>query len=142
MRGHGQIRAANGDQARFGVGVETTPAKGTVWFTDGEARSFKVRSTSIIRVDIDIDAAQATILGKATINEAGSFDFRVDVRDLPRAPDTFRLRLGDYDSGEQPIHEGGVDIQCGDGEHDGKGGNGTDNGKGKTDKVPHGGKPG
>ena len=120
-----EVRGGGGtDQARFTVDVQTTPLGARCRFRDrGSARSFKLRSTSITSVDIDTDAAQATILGKAAIDgAAGSSDFRVDVKDLPSAPDTFRIRAGDYDSGERMIRKGDVDIECGDDDREGNGG--------------------
>jgi hypothetical protein len=59
------------------------------------------------------DERQASIQGEATINGEGAFNFTVDVKDLPGAPDKFRIQLSNgYDSGEQTITRGDVDVEC------------------------------
>ena len=55
----------------------------------------------------------ASIFGTATIDGAGSFVYRIDVKDLgePGTSDTYRIRLSNgYDSGEQVISGGNVQI--------------------------------
>ena len=55
----------------------------------------------------------ASIFGTATIDGAGSFDYRIDVKDLgePGTSDTYRIRLSNgYDSGEQVISGGNIQI--------------------------------
>ena len=61
----------------------------------GPARRLGLKSTAITQVDVSPDQTQATALGTAKINGTGPVEFRVDVQDLPGAPDTFRISLGD-----------------------------------------------
>ena len=59
------------------------------------------------------DETQASIFGQASSNGAGSFDFRIDVKDLgvPGRNDTYRIRLSNgYDSGEQTLEGGNIQI--------------------------------
>ncbi len=56
---------------------------------------------------------QASIFGTASINGSGTFNFRVDLKDLgePGTSDTYRIRLSNgYDSGEQTLAGGNVQI--------------------------------
>ncbi len=62
---------------------------------------------------LSADRTAATILGPATINGAGSVDFRIEVKDLPHAPDSFRIQLSNgYDSGTQTLRKGDIDVEC------------------------------
>ena len=113
--------AANGDKATFDVDVKsTTPPKGKLRYRDrGPAEKFKLKSTEITQIVVSADGTQATVLGNAKINGAGSVDFRVDVKDLHGARDTFRIQLSNgYDSGEQSIRKGDVEIECEDDDDD------------------------
>jgi hypothetical protein len=114
--GEGKIKAANGDKATFKLDVESgAPPKGKLRYQDyGPAAGFKLRSIEITEVTVSADQREASIVGKAKIKKDGTVDFRVDVKDLPGALDTFRIRLSDYDSGEQQIHDGDVDVECDD----------------------------
>ena len=95
----------NGKKATFKIDVESGPMpEGKVRFKDyGSAPPLDLRSTEITQVDVTNDGTEATILGKATVNGVGSLDFRVDLKDVPRAPDTFRIRVGD-------LRLGGADV--------------------------------
>ena len=61
------------------------------------------------------DGTQATIFGDATIDGAGSFTFRIDVRDFAepgKGVDTYRIQIeGGYDSGNQTLQGGNVQIK-------------------------------
>ena len=137
VEGAGDIKAANGDSGRFSLDVNSIPARGRLYFKDrGPARPFELESTATTQVTIGPDMTEAVIQGKAKINGAGSFDFSVHVTDVRRAPDSFRIRVSDYDSGAQRILSGDLDIECGDSDHDGGHGHGKD----KDDKGHGGGK--
>jgi len=72
-----------------------------------------VHSIDVTSVVCSTDGTQATIFGTATINGAGEFDYRIDLKDLgePGDTDTYRIRLeGGYDSGEQTLEGGNVQI--------------------------------
>jgi hypothetical protein len=141
VEGAGDIKAPDGDSARFSLDVNAIPARGRLYFKDrGPTRPFELRSTAATQVTIGPDMTEAVILGQAKINGAGPFDFRVDVTDVRRAPDSFRIRVNDYDSGAQRILSGDLDIECGDGDHDGDEGHGNGHGKDKDDKGHGGGK--
>jgi hypothetical protein len=111
VTGGGQIIATNGDAATFGGNAEVGPTgagvKDQEQFTDeGPATTLEVHSISIQTVLCSADKTEATIFGTAIINGTGSFDFRIDVKDLgqPGRNDTYRIRLSNgYDSGEQKL---------------------------------------
>jgi uncharacterized repeat protein (TIGR01451 family) len=111
----GQITAANGDKANFGGNAQPgTPPKGQLQYTDhGPVSPLKVHSLSVLSITCSADRKQATITGKATVNGQGSFDYRIDVKDLgePGRNDTYRIRLSNgYDSGEQQLKGGNIQI--------------------------------
>jgi uncharacterized protein (DUF2141 family) len=118
VTGGGQIIATNGDAATFGGNAQVGPTgagvKGEEQFTDpGPATMLEVHSISIQAVVCSADKTQASIFGTATINGTGSFDFRIDVKDLgqPGRNDTYRIRLSNgYDSGEQKLTGGNIKI--------------------------------
>jgi Bacterial Ig-like domain (group 1) len=118
----GRIMATNGDKATFSLDVEGgPPPKGKLRYRDrGPAEQFRLNSTEITEVAVSADGTQATIIGKAEINRAGSFDFRVEINNPPgKQADTFRIRLSNgYDSGEQIISDGDVDLECDDEDDD------------------------
>jgi hypothetical protein len=122
VQGDGRIRTANGDSATFRSQVKAIPPTGKLRFEDrGPGEPFKLQSTEITDVAISADEREASIRGKAKIEGADSVDVRIDVRDLRRKPDAFHIRLSSgYDSGEQTIRDGDIDIKCG-------GDNGDDN---------------
>jgi hypothetical protein len=70
-----------------------------------------VHSINVMSVTCSTDGTIASIFGEATIDGAGSFDYRIDLKDPSGpGPDTYRIRLGNgYDSGEQAIR-GNVQI--------------------------------
>jgi len=106
----------NGDVARVKLDVESGPPP------DGKVR-FKVhgnapylKSREITQVLVASDERSATIIGLGSLKGAPPVQFRIEVRDLPTAPDTVRIQFGDYDSGERTVRNGGVDIECDDGD--------------------------
>ena len=76
-----------------------------------------MRSSSVDAVTCNADASRASVFGKAGIDGAGSFEYRIDVQLAAwewwkRGADTYRIRLSNgYDSGAQPIRHGDADIR-------------------------------
>ena len=109
----GRITAANGDRATFG-GNAHAPAKGQEQYRDhGPAASLNVHSLDVRAVVCRPDGTSASIFGTARVNGSGSFDYRIDLRDLgePGRNDRYRLRLSTgYDSGDRPLLGGNVQI--------------------------------
>ena len=109
----GWITAANGDRANFGGNAKGDGPKGNENYQDkGPATDIHVKSINVLSVTCSTDGTMASIFGKASINGAGSFDYRIDVRDPAAAgsPDTYRIRVSAYDSGEQNLSGGNVQI--------------------------------
>jgi hypothetical protein len=114
----GLIPAANGDRATFSGTVrssKTGTLEGQQHYRDhGPAQPLTVRSTNVL-ASVCAGSTQASIFGEATIDGAGSFLYRVDVKDLAEpgtGTDTYRIRLSNgYDSGEQMLNGGNVQIR-------------------------------
>ena len=110
----GRITAANGDKATFGGNAKADGPKGQEQYTDhGPTTPMNVHSIDVRAVTCSADVTQASIFGRATINGAGSFDYRIDLKDLgePGRNDTYRIRLSNgYDSGERRLEGGNVQI--------------------------------
>jgi hypothetical protein len=114
----GRITALNGDKATFGSVAKVSEAKvtgtdkvsGTQQYQDhGPAANLNVHSITILAVSCTGNSA--SIFGKARINGAGSFDFRVDLTDNGEpgiGQDTYRIRVNGYDSGERVLEGGNV----------------------------------
>ena len=110
----GRITAANGDKATFGGNAKATGPKGQEEYQDhGPAMDINVHSIDVQTVLCSADGTAASIFGTATIDGAGSVDYRIDVTDLgePGSSDTYQIRLSDgYDSGLQTLAGGNVQI--------------------------------
>ena len=115
----GWIIAANGDRASFG-GNAKVDADGNVsgqeeYQDHGPVQPMNAHGNVLV-VTCSPNQTQATIFGEATVNGAGSFTYRIDVKDLGepgRGVDTYRFRLeppSTYDSGEQILRGGNVQI--------------------------------
>jgi Beta-propeller repeat len=116
--GSGRITAANGDTADFHgrVHVATLGARGSVFYVDrGPSQPLKLLSSQIAALVCSNGGESASVFGTATI--AGTtLDFRIDVVDAGAAGrnDSYRLRLSNgYDSGEQRLERGNVEIRSG-----------------------------
>ena len=109
----GRIEAANGDKATFG-GNAQVPPKGQEQYQDhGPAADLNVHSINVQAVTCSADGTSASIFGQATVNGSGTFNYRIDLRDLgePGSSDTYRIRLSSgYDSGTQVLESGNVQI--------------------------------
>jgi hypothetical protein len=110
----GRILTADGDKATFGGNAKATGPSCQEQYQDhGPAVDMNVHSIDVLAVSCSEDGTMASIFGTATVDGAGSVDFRIDVQDLgePGTSDTYRLRLSDgYDSGEQILAGGNVQI--------------------------------
>jgi hypothetical protein len=111
----GRIAADNGDKATFG-GNAQAPAKGQEEYQDhGPAAAMDVHSINVQAVTCSADGTSASIFGQATIDGAGTYDYRIDLKDLgePGSSDAYRIRLSNgYDSGEQTLGGGNVQIHA------------------------------
>jgi hypothetical protein len=79
--GHGQLTAANGDQASFLGLAFAKPPVGAQWYRDnGPANPFRLASTSVDAVTCTPDASQASVFGKAKLNGTASVEYRIDIQ--------------------------------------------------------------
>ncbi len=119
--GHGRITAANRDKASFRGLVAATPSRGVEFYRDnGPADAMRVRSTGVDALTCSPDAAQASVLGTATVNGAGPVEYRIDIQltAWERGRDTYHIRLSNgYDSGAQQIRHGDLDIRIRGSDH-------------------------
>jgi hypothetical protein len=109
----GRITAANGDKATFGGNAKADGLNGQEEYQDhGPAADLNVHSIDVLSVVCRSDGT-ASIFGTATVNGSGTFDYRIDLKDMgePGDLDTYRIRLSSgYDSGEQILEGGNVQI--------------------------------
>ena len=112
----GRITAANGDKATLG-GNAQVPASGPQgqeeYQDHGAAANLNVHSLTVDAVVCSRDGTSASIFGTATVNGGGTFDYRIDLKDLgePSTNDRYRIRLSNgYDSGDQQLSSGNVQI--------------------------------
>jgi hypothetical protein len=117
ITGGGRITAINGDVATFG-GVATSDAAGNTsgneeYQDHGPAQPMNVKATSITAVTCTTDRKTATIFGQATIDGAGSFNFRIRVTDNgePGTSDIYGIIISNgYVSGDKTLEGGNVQI--------------------------------
>jgi hypothetical protein len=115
----GRITALNGHRATFGGNAqssETGETQGQEQYRDhGPVQPLNVHSINVMAIVCDGPGLEASIYGQATINGAGSFFYRIKVRDLgePGAGfDTYWILLETgYTSGEQTLEGGNVQIR-------------------------------
>jgi hypothetical protein len=110
----GRITTTDGDKATFGGNAKGSGPSGQEEYQDhGSTVDINVHSIDVQAVVCSADGLSASIFGTATINGAGSVDYRIDVTDQgePGSSDTYRIRLSNgYDSGEQTLSGGNVQI--------------------------------
>jgi hypothetical protein len=113
----GWIIATNGDRASFG-GNAKADADGNVsgneeYQDHGPATPFNLHGNVLVIVCNDDDSA--TIFGEATIDGSGSHTYRIDVQDNGESGknDRYRMRVNAYDSGDQQLQGGNVQIHRG-----------------------------
>ncbi len=115
----GRITADNGDKGTFGgnakVSANGKPSGNQTYQDHGPARRMTVKSIEILAVTCSADRKQASIYGRATIDGAGSYLFKIDVKDLAEpgvGEDTYRILLSSgYDSGEHALEGGNIQIR-------------------------------
>jgi Big-like domain-containing protein len=107
----GRITTTNGDKGTFGGNAMADGLSGEEEYQDhGPAQEMNVHSIDITAVVCNAAGTKASIFGTATVDGAGSFDFRIDVADNgePGRNDTYRIRMSNgYDSGVQTLAKGG-----------------------------------
>jgi hypothetical protein len=73
-----------------------------------------VHSINVLAVTCDAPGKEASVYGEATVDGAGSFFYRIKVRDLEelgRGHDTYWILLSNgYDSGDKVLQGGNVQI--------------------------------
>jgi hypothetical protein len=119
----GWITANNGDRGSFGgnakVDSQGNPQGGEEEYQDhGPAQPMDVHSIDVLAVVCTTSPPpkQASIFGTATIDGAGTYNYRIDLKDVDEpgtGVDTYRIRLGTvplYDSGEHTLEGGNVQI--------------------------------
>lgn len=113
----GWIIAANGDRATFGGHAESNESgktRGQQVFQDhGPSQRLKMQSINVLAVVCD-GTTRASIFGQATIDGSGVVNYRIDVQDLGgpgKGQDTYRLIVDGYDSGEQILGGGNIEIR-------------------------------
>lgn len=109
----GWIIAENGDRANFGGHArvnESGETQGQLSYVDhGPAQRLNLHSISV--QTIVCEGSSASIFGQASINGSGVVDFRINLQDLGKGSDTYQLIIGDYDSGEQLLGGGNIQIR-------------------------------
>jgi hypothetical protein len=113
----GWITADNGDTATFGgnakVSSSGSPSGQESYEDHGPMRPLTFKATSVAAV-VCASATQATIIGSATVNGAGSHEYEIDLYDAgePGTSDTYRILIPDigYDSGEHTLSGGNIQI--------------------------------
>jgi hypothetical protein len=114
----GWITAHNGDKASFGGNAKVDSAgnaSGQEEYQDhGPAQPITVNSTAVSSVYCTKDMTEATILGTATVNGSGMYQYEIDVADNGQsgANDTYRMFIPaiGYDSGVQTLGGGNITI--------------------------------
>jgi hypothetical protein len=111
----GWIIAMNGDRASFGGNAkadEDGNVTGQEEYQDhGPATPFNLHGN--VLVIVCNSATSATIFGEATIDGSGSHTYRIDVEDNGepgKDEDRYRMRVNAYDSGNQLLRGGNVQI--------------------------------
>ncbi len=115
VHANGSIIAANGDKSSFVITAQAKTPRGSLRYRDGgPALPIRVRSLSIRSLTCRTREVTASMFGKASIDGAGSFDYRVDIRPSGRGRrhGSYRVRLSSgYDSGSELIQKGTTTIR-------------------------------
>jgi hypothetical protein len=113
----GWIIAANGDRATFGGNAkanESGETQGQQEYLDhGPAQHLKMHSINVLAIVCD-GTGRASIFGQATIDGSSIVNYRINVQDLGepgKGQDTYWLLMDGYDSGEQPLRGGNIQIR-------------------------------
>ena len=113
----GWIIAANGDRATFGGGAKANAGGQTQgqeqYFDHGPAQQLKMQSINVLAVVCD-GSSRASIFGTATTDGSNVVNFRINVQDVGgpgRGQDTYWLLMDGYNSGEQILGGGNIEIR-------------------------------
>ena len=113
----GWIIVENGDRATFGGNAkanESGATQGQQQYQDhGPVQGLKMQSINVQAIICD-GSTQASIFGQATINGSGIVNYRINVQTLGgpgKGQDTYQLILDDYNSGEQTLRGGNIQIR-------------------------------
>ena len=113
----GWIIAANGDRASFGGHAkanESGETQGQQEYRDhGPVERLKMHSINVLAIVCD-GTGRASLFGQATRNGSGLVNYRINVQDLSepgRDQDTYWLLMDGYNSGEQTLRGGNIQIR-------------------------------
>ncbi|HWW90883.1 MAG TPA: post-COAP-1 domain-containing protein [Solirubrobacteraceae bacterium] len=114
----GWIIAKNRDKASFGGNAKVDSAGNTSgqeeYQDHGPARQITVNSIAVSSVYCTEDRTKATILGTATVNGSGTYQYEIDLTDKGQsgANDMYRMYIPGigYDSGNQTLGGGNITI--------------------------------
>jgi hypothetical protein len=113
----GWIYADNGDRGIFGGNAKADADGNTsgneVYEDKGPAQPFKLHG-DVLSIVCSTDSTEASIFGVATIDGVDGHLFQIDVKDLAepgKGADTYRMRTTGYDSGENTLEAGNVNIR-------------------------------
>ena len=113
----GWIIAENGDRASFGGNAkanESGQTQGQQQYQDhGPVQRLNVNSINVLAIVCD-GSTRASIFGQATVDGLGVVNYRINVQDLGgsgKSQDTYQLLTDDYDSGQQVLRGGNVQIR-------------------------------
>jgi hypothetical protein len=115
----GWITAKNGDKASFGGNAMVDSAgnaSGQEEYQDlGPVQPITVNTIDVGSVYCTSDRTKATILGLATVNGSGMYEYEIDLTDNGQsgANDVYRISIPDYfgyDSGNQTLRGGNITI--------------------------------
>jgi hypothetical protein len=114
----GWITAASGDKASFGGNAKVDSAgnaSGQEEYQDhGPVQPITVNSSAVSSVYCTTDRTKATILGTATVDGSGMYQYEIDVADNGQSggTDTYRMFIPaiGYDSGVQTLSGGNITI--------------------------------
>ena len=114
----GWIIADNGDTASFGGNAKVSSggsASGQEEYQDhGPVRPVNVKSLSVAAIECSTDRTTATIIGTASVNGSGSYEYEIDVKDAgtPGTNDTYAIRIPAvaYNSGPHMLLGGNITI--------------------------------
>ncbi len=113
----GWIVASNGDRATFGGNAKSNASgetQGQEQYQDhGPVQRLNLHSINVLAVVCD-GSTRASIFGQATINGSGVVNYRINVQTLGgpgKSQDTYQLLTDEYDSGEQTLGGGNIQIR-------------------------------
>jgi len=114
----GWIIASSGDKSTFGGNAKIDGSgnlSGQEQYRDGGPAipPIDVHAINVLAIVCASNFQSASIFGTATINGTGSYNYRIDVKDLDSLglPDRYWIALSNgYDSGDQPLGGGDVTI--------------------------------